>query len=282
MWGGVPAWRAVVVGDAGGLMADAVALAGGRVIATLRPDEPLVADDAVLVLDTSGADWPEDALADAAALADIVCCDMRQLDAIADAVLFTDAQLLCEPAMTERVAALAMAAAWRATPDAVREGEGERLHRFSAEVARLADTLARLAAAEAPDEVADRRPLYAVETTPAPVDAAAIRRAIRARRLRDGLFDGGLFEDPAWDMLLDLFAAELEGGRVSVSSLCIAAHVAPTTALRWVGRLVEAGLLERRPDPHDRRRAFMALSPRGSAAMRGYVAALARNGLTLG
>ena len=31
-------------------------------------------------------------------------------------------------------------------------------------------------------------------------------------------------------MLLDLFAAELEGNRVSVSSLCIAAGVAPTTA----------------------------------------------------
>ena len=59
-------------------------------------------------------------------------------------------------------------------------------------------------------------------------------------------------------MLLDLYAAELEGAQVSVSSLCIAAAVAPTTALRWIGRMTEAGLFVRQPDPFDRRRAFLA------------------------
>ena len=43
-------------------------------------------------------------------------------------------------------------------------------------------------------------------------------------------------------VLLDLFAAELEGNRVSVSSLCIAAGVAPTTALRWIARMTDMGL----------------------------------------
>src|SRR3546814_13384386 len=62
-------------------------------------------------------------------------------------------------------------------------------------------------------------------------------------------------------MLLNLFAADLEGGRVSVSSLCIAAAVAPTTALRWIGRMTEAGLLDRAPDPDDRRRPFVMLTP---------------------
>ncbi|KAK0360107.1 hypothetical protein LTR94_028604, partial [Friedmanniomyces endolithicus] len=81
--------------------------------------------------------------------------------------------------------------------------------------------------------------------------------------------------DPAWDMLLDLFAAALEGTQVSVSSLCIAAAVAPTTALRWIGKLTAADLLHRHPDPQDRRRAFVSLSPAARDAMYRYVAALA-------
>ena len=105
------------------------------------------------------------------------------------------------------------------------------------------------------------------------VDAQEIRAAIRARRLRAQYFEAGLLEDPAWDMLLDLYAAQLERGRVSVSSLCIAAAVAPTTALRWIARMTDTGLFERRPDLLDRRRAFMVLSDRASEAMRGYILA---------
>ena len=113
------------------------------------------------------------------------------------------------------------------------------------------------------------------------VDPAEIRRVIRARRLRAHFFDGRLLEDPGWDMLLDLFAAELERSQVSVSSLCIAAGVAPTTALRWISRMVDAGLLARVADPGDRRRAFLVLGAPASEAMRRYVAAVRRAGLPL-
>ena len=99
--------------------------------------------------------------------------------------------------------------------------------------------------------------------------------------MRDQFFGVGLFEDPAWDMLLDLFAADLEGARVSVSSLCIAAAVAPTTALRWIAKMVDAGLFAREPDPFDRRRAFMALTGRARDGMRGYFVAMARAGLAI-
>jgi hypothetical protein len=36
--------------------------------------------------------------------------------------------------------------------------------------------------------------------------------------------------------------------------------VPPTTALRWIGQMTEAGLLERVEDETDRRRAFIALT----------------------
>ena len=273
----------VLVGDVGGATAEAVTLAGGRVTARLDWAAPLaVAADALVAIDLSGlGEAPLDDLS-ALALADLVCCDLDQLDRVADAVLLTDTHLLCRPTMADRVGALAVIVG-EGAPEAVREGEADRLRRFSAQVGRIAGILSRLAADEGGDALADRRPAYdaGVVALGEPVDARTVRAAIRARRLRDTVFGEGLFEDPAWDMLLDLFAAELEGARVSVSSLCIAAHVAPTTALRWVGRLAEAGLFERRPDLQDRRRAFVGLSPRGSAAMRGYVAALARAGLAL-
>lgn len=94
-----------------------------------------------------------------------------------------------------------------------------------------------------------------------PVDAPRIRAHIKARRLRERFFDPGLFADPAWDILLDLAAARLEGREVSVSSLCIAAAVPTTTALRWIKAMVDRGLLERAPDPDDARRAFIRLAP---------------------
>ena len=109
-------------------------------------------------------------------------------------------------------------------------------------------------------------PTYA--TDPAgPADAAFIRAMIRARRLREEHLPADLFADPAWDMLLDLMAARLEGKKVAVSSLCIAAAVPPTTALRWIAILTERGLLVRVADPQDGRRAYITLAERSARAL---------------
>lgn len=90
--------------------------------------------------------------------------------------------------------------------------------------------------------------------------AMRTRAYLRARRLREGLFPEGIFADPAWDMLLDLFACKMEGNRVGVLSACSAAGVPQTTALRWVDRLEECGLVERRRDPQDSRRIYVELT----------------------
>ena len=105
-----------------------------------------------------------------------------------------------------------------------------------------------------------------------------MRQIIRQRQLRARFFDGDLFADPAWDMLLDLTAARAEHLRVSVTSLCIASGVPPTTALRWIGQMVDAGLFQRVEDDTDRRRAFIALSDRAADAMARYFAELATGG----
>jgi DNA-binding MarR family transcriptional regulator len=73
-------------------------------------------------------------------------------------------------------------------------------------------------------------------------------------------------------MLLDLLQAEIAQLRVPVSSLCIAAAVPATTALRWLKNLVAQGIFIRRADPHDGRRVFVELAPEASEAMRRYFA----------
>ena len=97
-----------------------------------------------------------------------------------------------------------------------------------------------------------------------------VRAVQAARRRRDALFSPDLFADPAWDMLLELFALHLEEKRVSVSSLCIAAYVPATTALRWVAKLEEEGLAVRSEDTTDGRRSWVELSPEGIERMRRY------------
>src|SRR3546814_14694380 len=94
--------------------------------------------------------------------------------------------------------------------------------------------------------------------------------------MRTRFFDGALFADPAWDMLLDLTASRAEHVRVSVTSLCIASGVPPTTALRWIGQMVDAGLFVRTADGVDKRRAFVALSAQAAEAMGRYFVKLVK------
>src|SRR5258708_35904467 len=95
---------------------------------------------------------------------------------------------------------------------------------------------------------------------------------IRGRRLRARYFPEDLSADPAWDMMLNLFYAELTYRRVTVSSLSMAAAVPPTTAIRWINSLVEKGIFVRRSDPHDGRRVYVELTSETSTALRTYFA----------
>ncbi|HEY6868775.1 MAG TPA: winged helix DNA-binding protein [Novosphingobium sp.] len=114
-----------------------------------------------------------------------------------------------------------------------------------------------------------------VESGPSPLPSPAlVRQVLRWRQQRARFFDPALFADPAWDMLLDLTAAHGEGKPVSVTSLCIASGVPPTTALRWIGVLTEADLLRRSQDGDDRRRVFIGLTDKAIAAMTSYFAAI--------
>ena len=80
-----------------------------------------------------------------------------------------------------------------------------------------------------------------------------------------------MFGEPARDILLDLFAAHEAGLSVTVSSVCIAAHVSTSTALRWISALEERGQLIHQTDPRDRRRINVSLTNEAAAKMRGLL-----------
>ncbi len=151
------------------------------------------------------------------------------------------------------------------------------LQQLSEDVGRIAAILASLSE----EENAAIEGVKPCEDKDEPgIDAAYVRSIIRARRLRDQFFRGGLFADPAWDMLLDLFAARLEGTRVAVSSLCIAAAVPATTALRWIKALTDRGLFVRSADPQDGRRVYIALSDEVARSLTAYLRAVQRTAPT--
>ncbi len=102
------------------------------------------------------------------------------------------------------------------------------------------------------------------------VSAEEVNFVIKARSLRFDLFAWGLFAEPAWDMLLHLYAKHLARERVAVTKLCTASGVPPTTALRHIGHLERQGLVIRKPDPLDSRRIWVELSAAGSDSMQRY------------
>ncbi len=134
----------------------------------------------------------------------------------------------------------------RGQPAEAPEGEAgvERLVGLSEELGRLAEQIAQFGV-----------------PAPAPaIDSQFVRALIRDRQQRNAAFGADLFADPVWDMMLDLLAARLDGRAVRTSSLCIAAGVPSTTALRWIRELTERGLFVRVPDPVDGRGVLIELS----------------------
>lgn len=267
------------------VLLDCPAVDAGMLAALARLDLRAARSGAQLVISTT-----VEALDDVFA-----CCDQ------------SDPQILVDPSRAERVIALGRVLA-KVPNLRVRElAEDDRLTllRLTEQVGQIAQRLEKLGGVqpsgfgdglvqgdgafrfESPTpayngpengDASDR--LVRAARPPLP-DPRLVRRIIRQRQLRAKFFDPELFADPAWDMLLDLVAARVEHTRVSVTSLCIASGVPPTTALRWIGQMSESGLLERVEDETDRRRVFITLSDPAAEAMARYFAEVGRSAAQL-
>ena len=137
-------------------------------------------------------------------------------------------------------------------------GETRVLHerdRLSREIAKLQQQLGRLTEA-----ALNGRKITVTETR--------ARRILNLRTSRRLIFGMDLFGEPAWDMLLRLYDAQLQGRTEHVTSLCAASGVSPSAALRWIHCLLDGNWIFRESDPTDpQRRLIISLTPRGLDAM---------------
>ncbi|WP_379547725.1 winged helix DNA-binding protein [Qipengyuania sp. DSG2-2] len=221
----------------------------------------------------------------------VVSVSPEALEAVFACVSNCDADFLVDPTPAERIVALGqvIAHAPRARVRELSADDRTTLLRLTEQVGEIAARLESMGQAglspqggafrfESPGNAFrgqnENETSLIRKPRPSLPDPRLVREIIRQRQMRAKFFEGDFFADPAWDILLDLTAARAEHKRVSVTSLCIASGVPPTTALRWITQLIEAGLLERVQDDTDKRRAFIALTDKAAHAMAEYFAAI--------
>ena len=95
----------------------------------------------------------------------------------------------------------------------------------------------------------------------------AVSFIIKSRTARSKFFPSTLFSEPAWDMLLKLYAAAIEQRSLAISALAKTANVEPSTAARWVNALEKEKLVTRQIA---RGIEMVSLSERGWFAMDSY------------
>jgi DNA-binding MarR family transcriptional regulator len=112
-----------------------------------------------------------------------------------------------------------------------------------------------------------------------PNEAALVDHAnvvLAERRMRRQFLPAELFHEPAWDMLLALFAARDDRMPMNIKALVSMSDAPVTTSQRWIEHLHKLKLIDRVIDPTDRRRVEISLSYAGDQQMKAYLRALLR------
>lgn len=120
--------------------------------------------------------------------------------------------------------------------------------------------------------VAGTRPGGAGVANGSPDLVSVARRVLRQVDLGQSLFPGHLCSAGAY-MLIDLFVARRTRTQVTISGACIAGRVPATTGLRWIKLLCDDGLVQRRPDPVDRRRHLVELTDKADRLVAAWLEA---------
>lgn len=120
--------------------------------------------------------------------------------------------------------------------------------------------------------LAEDPPLRRPADPPMPITAGTVRSIIAARWLRRD-FLGIDVGDPEWSLMLELYAARLEGRQVHQTGLSVAAGVPQSTALHATRRLVKEGIFATKPDPRDGRKLLVTLTAPAAERIRSYLTA---------
>jgi DNA-binding MarR family transcriptional regulator len=91
---------------------------------------------------------------------------------------------------------------------------------------------------------------------------------LAARRGREAALGRELFSDPAWDVLLELYAAKLGGRRMTTVDLARAIDMPESTTARWITALAERGLVVSSGDPEEQGSLSIRLTPAALSEMK--------------
>jgi DNA-binding MarR family transcriptional regulator len=97
------------------------------------------------------------------------------------------------------------------------------------------------------------------------------RALLEDRRRRDRIFNPGMFGEPAWELLLNLYVMDKDGPRLTIGRLIDSTNCPQSTALRWLQYLKDQGLIEKQEHPGDARTAFITLTNKARDALDRYL-----------
>lgn len=136
--------------------------------------------------------------------------------------------------------------------------------------------------ASAPNAWDQLRDITSTRISAGPDEMIALARGqLHARRRRMRHLPQAMFGEPAWDMLLALYAEIRFTHPATVSNLGSHSGAPPTTALRWIDYLERGNWIERKPCPIDRRVVFVELTDNGRAAIEAYLKDLIAQGVVI-
>ena len=95
-----------------------------------------------------------------------------------------------------------------------------------------------------------------------------IRSVLLVRRARSAILGKQLFSDPAWDIILELYAAKLGERQMSVADVARAIETPESTTRRWVAALEERGLVQSRTDLTKANVVWISLTDDGADRLR--------------
>jgi len=151
------------------------------------------------------------------------------------------------------------------------------------ELQQIADTAKALAAdmRRTIEQDSGRREAGSTASAPRAEDSSlrTLKLLQKLQEARSSIFGEAVMPEPAWEMLAELMRARLASQHLSVTSLALSSKSPMTTALRRIEDLIQGGLAARVPDPADRRRTYVELTPEGMARMQLFLEGFARTAL---
>lgn len=144
------------------------------------------------------------------------------------------------------------------------------------EVGSVEDDIAQLEGAVAQLKARFARPpmIDLVVEGQSPTYASYASAMVEARKRLQRFLPGSYFSDPAFDMVLDLFAATEAREKRSFKAAALASRVPAATAARYVEMMVRDGIILREPDPSDGRRTLLSLSESAMVALREWLGSI--------